>query len=650
MGRLRMGALGLASLLMVLIIPCRGEALQGGEYSFLDLISPRDYPGAQVVVALEKERRSFDESGKGVTTDEVFLKILTERGLEGEAKQVFSYNMAYDRFEIEKIEVIKPRGIVRPVDLSVNSRTISPPGSAMMNIYDPNEREVHVFVPGLEVGDTIHYRVLYRRVRPVISGNFFGMILAQYRVPIREYLFEVEGPASVKLRYLLKDEVRDTHTFETLLTEDGKRVYRWRFRNVPMLVPEPHMPHISRVAMRLLFTTLSSWNEISKWYWGVVEPKLKPSGAMVRKVEELTAEESSEEGKIRALFSFVSRRVRYLGITTETFKPGFEPHDVKETFSQRAGVCRDKMALLVSMLRIAGFRSYPVLISIGPKIDPEIPRSAFNHAICGVFVKGRLMLLDPTAETSRQFLPDYDRDRSYLVAAPDMNNELSITPPRPAESNMTVVSITSTLDEQNHLRGRIRVTYSGFADTIFRGMLMERSAFERGRIVERLLKRGMPEAGVESFCIENLADSTSPLSLEITYGVKDAAIGEGKRGFLVPFSFLDNFSFLDRWVLGKADMVKRRYPIELGYRFCTRIHEELRLLGVRKIVLPPLPSLDQPLFRDSGSYGLVGPDRVVIDREFLWRSVLVSPSQYGSLKSLQHRRAVSRFLPIVFER
>ena len=87
---------------------------------------------------------------------------------------------------------------------------------------------------------------------------------------------------------------------------------------------------------------------------------------MEAKARELAAGKSTQE-IIEALFTFVSQEIRYMGITTEEEAPGYEPHDVSITFENRYGVCRDKAALLASMLRIAGVDAFPVIIMAGPK-------------------------------------------------------------------------------------------------------------------------------------------------------------------------------------------------------------------------------------------------------------------------------------------
>ncbi len=84
---------------------------------------------------------------------------------------------------------------------------------------------------------------------------------------------------------------------------------------------------------------------------------------------DLIANQPTDLDKVKALFYYVSKNIRYMGLTPEKDRPGFEPHDVSLTFEKKYGVCRDKAGLLVEMLRLAGFKAYPVLINIGAKRD-----------------------------------------------------------------------------------------------------------------------------------------------------------------------------------------------------------------------------------------------------------------------------------------
>ena len=94
---------------------------------------------------------------------------------------------------------------------------------------------------------------------------------------------------------------------------------------------------------------------------------------MKQTVESLIAGSETDLDRIKALFYYVSKKIRYMGVTPEKDRPGFEPHDVRLTFDKKYGVCRDKAALLVSMLRMAGLKAYPVLINVGVKKGPGGP-------------------------------------------------------------------------------------------------------------------------------------------------------------------------------------------------------------------------------------------------------------------------------------
>ncbi|MBQ9727874.1 MAG: DUF3857 domain-containing protein, partial [Kiritimatiellae bacterium] len=159
------------------------------------------------------------------------------------------------------------------------------------------------------------------------------------------------------------------------------------------------------------------------------------------------AKSQARAAVVRALFDFVSREVRYMGAMAESEAPGYEPHDVSLTFDNRYGVCRDKAALLVAMLRMAGIDAWPVLINVGPRKDPQVPQPYFNHAIVAADSgdpAGPYLLMDPTSETTRSLLPEYLCEMSYLVAR-DEGEGIRETPPLPVEQNLLRAETVYTL-------------------------------------------------------------------------------------------------------------------------------------------------------------------------------------------------------------
>ena len=168
------------------------------------------------------------------------------------------------------------------------------------------------------------------------------------------------------------------------------KLHRWEVTDVPRMFDEPAMPPYEIVLQRLLVSTTPDWESVSKWYWNVCKPHLDATTPEMKKnVEELTAGAKTDMDKIKAVFYHVAQKIRYMGLTPEKDRPGFEPHDVKLTFNNKYGVCRDKAALLVRHAQGAGFKAYPVLVNVGTKRDQDVPEPAFNHAIVGVELQKR---------------------------------------------------------------------------------------------------------------------------------------------------------------------------------------------------------------------------------------------------------------------
>ena len=274
---------------------------------------------------------------------------------------------------------------------------------------------------------------------------------------IRHLTYEIYEPGDKPLkRIVVRDEVPGTvkHTTEKLA--DNLSVQRWEVTNVPRMFPEPSMPSDLLVLQRLLVSTTPDWQTISKWYYDVCRPHLDAiTPEMKKTVAELTQYAQTEPDRIQAIFYHVAQKIRYMGLTPEKDRPGFEPHDVRLTFENKYGVCRDKAALLVALLEAAGFKAYPVLVNVGTKRDPEVPSPDFNHAIVSVELKqGEYLLMDPTAENTKDLLPAYECDQSYLVCRPE-GETIRTSPIIPPEQNMLTVKTTGTLDLHGTLQGQL---------------------------------------------------------------------------------------------------------------------------------------------------------------------------------------------------
>ncbi len=629
------------------IFPVQSAHARKKSYSFLREVTRNTYPNAHTVLAKEVERLQFSHKGTYVDDDEVFLKILDEIGKRSEKTQNFYIDRCYSKLSIRVMEIIKRDGHIIPVNLKTNSRETAPLSDTEANIYNPNRKVLKIFLPDLSIGDTIHYKVHRDYFKAVIPYHIYGMVLGQYTFPLRYYRFILMGPRDVRLYTLIKDKVKGTYSHKEWQKGD-MQVQQWIFKDVPQITPEPSMPPFIRVAMRLLYSTLPSWKAVSRWYASLVEPKLKPTPAITAKVKELTHNIPCDEEKIKALFYFVAQKIRYMGIIAEKNRPGFEPHAVGLTFSRRYGVCRDKAALLVSMLRVAGFKADMVLVSVGNKLDREIPVPYFDHAV--VVVRDAtgepLMYLDPTSETSKQFFPDYERDSSCLIA--DKRGErLRVTPVQSPNHNLFQVTIRDILSAKGSLVGTVRATCTGFVDTALRYLMMVKGKEEREEFLMRTFKRRYPGIEISHLLWTDPADRNRPLSFSFDFQIPHAA-APNRISFLLPLSNMDNPGILDRWVLGKADMVHRRYPLRFGYTYLTRISEVIHFKHPPvEITLPTIQNVSNDIVDYQTLFTLIGGKTLLIKRQFALKTREVMPDQYREITRIQHDRRQRVVLPIV---
>lgn len=636
-----------ALILAVVLLPILAEAkgFSGAEWNLVDLkkvqtaaaeITPQKYPDDDSATVEQNSVRDYRQDGTGESQDETYVKVLTEKGKRENRELSYGFMLPYWTIEVAKLEVVKPDGTVVPVDVAANSKESIDDSQMSMNIYDPNMRVLRVNIPQLEVGDMVHSVVrliIHRSIMPdeYDEGNVFEG--SSY---IHHVSYEVHAPASLPLKSIeLRDEVGGTVS-SSVETNGDSVVYHWEVNNVARMYDEPDMPPYDEVLQRLFVSTVPSWKDVSKWYWNLSKPHLDmTTPEMKSTVADLTKNASTDMEKVKALFYYVSKKIRYMGLTPEKDRPGFEPHDVCITFDKKYGVCRDKAGLLVEMLRLAGFNAYPVLINVGAKRDMEVPQPDFNHAIvCVELKKGDYTLMDPTDENTRDLLPSYDGNRSYLVCKPE-GETLRISPVQPPDEHMLVVKTTGTLDANGSLEATSELSFSGVNDDSYRNHFAHLKPDDQKRFFEARLKEAIPAAKLTSLKLtpENMLDTSVPLHAELKYTATGLTANGGEKSIVDLPWITKSLGIANRILIGSAGLAKRKYPLKTGVACGVREEMSLRLTGgfAQPLALPEFSSVD----RDGMKYNMhaaLDGDSLECSGELMLETVEFSPAQYLELK------------------
>lgn len=597
-------------------------------------VTLKRYPDADTVLVDDLVRVIYQADGTDETWDDTYTKVLTEKGRQEARQLTLGYNLVYDTVTVVRIEVIKPDGRAVAVDVAAQSQTMVDRSQMQMNIYDPNDRTLQVGIPDLEVGDVVHYLTHHRTIKTRMPDTWVDYQVFEATAPLKRYVYEVDAPAARPLQRIeLKDPVPGTVTATTNRAGD-RIVYRWEVRDVPRIFEEPNMPEYWSCVQRLLVSTIPDWETVSRWYWGISAPHLEATTPeLVAKARELAGGAATEGEKIRRLFTFVSQQIRYMGITTEKEAPGYEPHDVSITFGNKYGVCRDKAALLVAMLRIAGLQGFPVLVHAGPKKDTGVPQPYFNHAIVAAqTAAGGYVLMDPTDENSADLLPSYLCDKSYLVARPE-GETLRTSPIVPASNNLLRVATRGRLDAHGLLKLESTLRFDGINDNSYRGYFASVSPDERRKFFDTRLGQLLPGARLTGIDIlpANLRDTAEPFVVKLACEVPDYPV-ESASHRLLALPWIGHGFGTVNYVLGQTGLEKRRFPLQTDIA-CGVVEEiDLELdAAAAPLAMPRVPAIerDDLAFRLDAS--LAG-SRASGRADFLLKAVEYTPDRYAALK------------------
>ncbi len=608
------------------------ESLKG----FSTTATTEKYPDSDDVLLDDFIQTEYQTDGTSETWDDTAIKILTEKGKRDHRTLSLSFNTAYGTNYFSKVQVIKPDGSVLEIDGEASSKVMVDPGQMSANIYNPNSKILQLSVPGLEIGDTLRYIAHRIQSKTVIPDTWSDYQVFEHTSPIERTTYQIIAPKERPLaKIALKSEIPGTVTFSEMKSEQSDRiVYTWEVRDVPRMFDEPNMPTRYTVVQRLLTSTMETWEDLSRWYWELCRPRLEATTPeMEAKARALVDGSTNTMEKINAIFNFVSQDIRYMGITTEEEAPGYEPHDVSVTFSNRYGVCRDKAALLAAMLRIVDVEAFPVIIMAGPKKDEEVPQPMFNHAVTAALGdNGEYVLMDSTDENTKDIFPSYLQNMSYIVARPE-GDTLLTSPIIPAEDNLLRITTSGSLDKHGNLDAESSLVFEGINDTIYRGYFSKIKPEERRRFFEGHVKKTMPTAEVQSVEIlpRELRDTTQPLTIELAY-TADNLLVEGAENKLLDLPRLGGSLGYANFLLGQTGLEERKYP--LYTRMTAGIRETLDLKVPGDLGLINVPSY-QPI--DSGELTwsvqvAQAGDRLCATNTFLMNTVEFTPAQYLVLK------------------
>lgn len=518
------------------------------------LEAPReqDYPQAGAFILYCDEKIEITSTNNQITHLHYIVKILNERGKEDFSESHIDYDSTFEKVELEYARTIKPDGTV----VEVGSRHIRDVSKYLNFPLYSNVRAFILSFPEVTEGAVIEYKAKIYRSQLINKKDFVVSYPVQAAEPVIYAKFTIDLPQDRNLHIKIVNEKYNYFAVDLqpkIKKEDNRLIYNWEFNNVPEILPESNMPPSTEINPTILISTFNEWQEIYNWWWSIVKDKIEADSAIKDEVNRLTKDFTSNEEKIREIYNFCAQKIRYVAV--EYGQAGYEPHPASDIFKNKYGDCKDQSILLITMLKEAGYLTWPVLISTKGyyNLNEDFPSIHFNHCIAAVNLEDRIVFLDPTAQTCPfADLPADDQGRQVLVFK-DETYQIQSIPLYPAGHNLIRQYINIKINKDETIDAQKTIYSLGVYDQAQRLWLL----YTPPELIEQALEEKLESisigAKLEDYNIKNLHDFDTPVVLSYTFS------GPQYLTIAGPLRIMPELASLDTSLVAKD---KRKYAID----------------------------------------------------------------------------------------
>ncbi|MCU0237550.1 MAG: DUF3857 and transglutaminase domain-containing protein [Acidobacteria bacterium] len=613
----------------------------------------KEFPGAHYLVVFDRTAVRVEDSGLSHVDKEVLYKVLDAEG----AKELQSLTFGYDPLSafvaVKEMKVLRAGGGGESVPLSA-IRDYPAPARA---IYW-GAREIIAPAGRLEAGDGIWVKTYQKgftyallaadaagdagpaddRYVPPMKGHFYDIVPFYSTIPVMVKSYRLRLPATKKLQFEMYNGQARHHAH--LLGDQVE--YFWEVQDIAPFAEEADMVDPSDVAPKLLVPTSPDWQAKSLWFYKVNEDygSFEFDGEIKAKVDEIIRGAKNDWEKISRLTHWVAEEIRYSGISMGPGE-GYTLHKGTMTFRDRCGVCKDKAGMLITMLRAAGFESYPAMTMAGSRID-RIPADQFNHSVTLVKVNNQYHLLDPTwVPGVRELWSSAEQQQEYLMGIPE-GADLASTPVSPAENHYVRYRLDSTIGSDGTLRGRVRLEAEGQSDSSLRRAFTRYPVHLWAGELQKEYFRMHPAARISAAVFPDPYDISKPMLVEFEIEIP-GWLKKGERTALVrPLSAVLPFQGILGFLRLNTGLESRKYPFRLRSSQQVEVRETMSFPGQwRAVPAPALQKVSGSGAEFSGEFK-AGSNRLDIRAKLVLKKRIGQPGDWESV-----RRGVLEFKKIM---
>ena len=501
---------------------------------------------------------------------QVVFQPLTDSAAALARQYAFGYQADRQTVELRGAYVYRSNGKVE-TSFETGSAPANDPSVAMYT----STRIFYVQLPRLEPGDVVE---LQYRIDDTSSRNeyadYFGDIHSfGGSEPIRDSKYVLITPKKRNF-YFDVQNLPGLKRSETI--QGDQRIYTFSQGPSQPQKTEHGMPAWSELLGYVHVSTYKSWEDLSKWYWGLSRDQLELDDTTRKLAQDLTKGLNTDEEKVRAIYHWVISNTRYVAL--EFGIEGVKPRRCVQTVARGWGDCKDKATVIVALLKEVGVDSTVVILRtmMRGEFKSKLPSLApFDHAIA--YVPSLDLFLDGTAELTGMYeLPSMDRG-AVGVLVNQGKGKLVTLPTSTKVPNLSRLAFDISLLGNGSAQVAVDYNISGVnASSLrahYRAQDTQRERFESD--MSTTLPSFETDSGSAGFKTSNLEDVEQAVTIQARGTAKDMARVEGEHLSLpvtISPSLTSDYASLSKrtQVLAVSDKGKRErdYTIRIpkGYR------------------------------------------------------------------------------------
>jgi hypothetical protein len=553
------------------------------------------YPNDNLLIVFDSTLVDVKESGLSYVTTHTLTKILNYKGALDMTVVKFGYDPLSAFADIRRVVIYRNDGTTEELDMK---SVMDYPAPARMIYWGSREKMIEI--GRLNPGDAVEviqfkkgftYALLSgteeddSKYIPPMKGHYYDIVEFWNASPVKSKVYRITLPKGKPLQY----EVYNGELKSSVRFLADKTIYTFSKKEMLPIKNESRMVALSDVAPKLLLSTAPDWFSKSKWFYKVNEDfgSFAVTPEIQSKVNKILKGSASELDSISRLTHWVADEIRYSGISMGCGE-GYTLHKGSMTFNDRCGVCKDKAGMLITMLRAAGFKSYPAMTMAGSRID-YIPADQFNHSVTIVKLKDKKYhLLDPTwVPFVRELWSSAEQQQQYLMGLPE-GADLATTPLSAPEHHYLKVDINSAISDDGTMTGNLVIEAEGQTDASIRGMFRGTSKTQWYTLMEKELLKVSPLAEVSTIDYgDPINYMAGPIKIKIAFRIPQYAEIDGNHMMFLPLSAVGIFKGVQPHLFFETSLKERKYAFRDRCSREVEMNETVQIPSVVRIISLP---------------------------------------------------------------